>query len=91
MGLALYQPRLRGKIPNLAKKRPHLAKHSLPYLCRWALHYTSRRWRLAEDHGGCYRASKKSEAELAMAGQQNVFPPTQKATSPEWDLLQTLH
>ena len=36
-------------------------------------------------------ASKKLEANSAMAGHQNAFPSKPKATTPELDLLQTLH
>ena len=36
-------------------------------------------------------ASKKLEADLAIAGHPNVFPSTPKATTTEWDLLQTFH
>ena len=34
-------------------------------------------------------ASKKLEAELAIACHPNAFPSTQKTTTTEWDLLQT--
>ena len=36
-------------------------------------------------------ASKKLEADLDMAGHPNAFPSTPKATTTEWDLLQTFH